>query len=324
MTTLKTNAANAAVARGVTTRPVAAQLETMAEATKKLDEGFRGLDMNEDAYATAVKSEAYGRLTPQQRELFSHVYQEVLGHAAAGLGALGGGPTPQHVAAAYEEVSNVLEQQVRFSKRHGPGVVNPSPMDPGFRLEDNPDKVLRYCYRVKAEPNVDPHVLVTYREDAPPQRSTFEIGAADLTGENFLTALRKVLGGAFADVELRAMPQDGDAVTVSRAKGAAPAAPHETKQQKFTRLATELSKEVDTIPVLSGRVAEIFQHTAELSPCLAVRSTMKLGAAFEQVKPRMEQAIADWMDAHGFEDLVSRNHLGNTIYVVAADGSLGV
>lgn len=323
MTTLKTNAAQTAVARRATTPDAAAKVEKAAEGTKKLGEAYQALGIRADAYETAVGSAAYAGFTPEQRDLFSHVYAEMMGHAADGIGALAGKPSPQRVTAAYHEVSNLLEYMNRKARAHGPGVVHVAPSSPQFQLEEHPAQMLQHAYRVKGTVDVDPHILVTLRTDnLPPQRDFYNLSAADVTPEAFVRTLRAELKGAFADVELRVQHEDGGPVAVSKAAGAKPAA--ETREQKFKRAIGELSAALDNIPELVGRVAEVHYHTAELMPMIAVRTSMKQGPAFEALKPQIEEAVASWLEANGHADLVSRNYLPNTIGVVAKDGALGV
>jgi hypothetical protein len=211
------------------------------------------------------------------------------------------------------------------ARAHGPGVVHVAPNSPGFKLDDHPEQLLRHGYRVKGDVGNDPHILVTFAgENLPATRSQYDIASSDLTPEAFVAALRKSLGGAFANVELRARSEDGGEVAVSKPGAAAPAAPAETTQQKFQRAAAELTKAIDTDPVLAGRVTKVVQHTAEMMPCLGVYTSIPEGSAFTTLQPQIQEAIASWLEKNGHADLVDRGYLGNTIMVTHKDGGLGV
>jgi hypothetical protein len=322
---LKTNAAAQAIRQGTVDAARAGHVETLATATKQLDASKQTLGMQMDSYALAVSSPAYQRLSPAERDLFSHVYAEMLGNASAAFGTLAGKPTPQRIEAAFHEIESKLRYNVALSRAHGPGSGAVSPFEPGFKLEEHPEHILKYVHGIKADTSADAHIRVTYKQPELEEHATqFHIAAADMTGDNFLRALRTVLGGAFKDVELRTQSTEGGPIAVSPAEGAKPTAPVETSAQRFTRAAAELMKDVDNISVLAGRVLEAHMHTAELVPGLAVRLSLNSGAAFDQLKPEAEKAIANWLDAHGFSDLVSRNYLGNSIFVVGKDGALGL
>ncbi len=206
---IKTNAAAVAIKSGMIQPEIAASLEKLAERTVARGKHSKERGFDTDAFDKLAATTKYGALTAEQQMLFVTIYGELLVKAGEALGGIAGvagqktGPSPQQVAAAYEQIVKTVKEQRDHSRRYGPGD-HLDPTAPGFRLEDHPDHMMRHAKRVKAFTTGDAHVLLTYTTQGLGEaRTSFRVARSDVTPATMLAALRQVLGGKLADIEIR-------------------------------------------------------------------------------------------------------------------------
>jgi hypothetical protein len=330
---IDTTAARNAVTSRTLTHDVANHVEDMAEAVVDLAEARGKLGIGGDVWESVKSSAAYRNMDSTERTLLASVYGELLGNASGGLGGAAGvggaTATEAEVVAAYHEVGDVLERMDAMSRAHGPGVVVPNPSAPGFNLDDFPQLILEHAHRVRVEQDGGQlFVLATFDTgDLDSRRTRYNVARSDVTPESFHAALRKVLQGAFANVEIRVQTDDEFRRGIPADRIEAPTAtppPAATRAERFSDAADLLRANLSNIPELDGLIASVEAGTAEMAPILNVRSSLPESSSFQTLRPDMMEAIASFLEDNGFADLVDRNYLGNGMQLVSRDGAFGI